>query len=123
MIIEALTETRGTVVFGKLIIAMVVIAVFFMEDVSMTKAELIDAVASNVGISKKAAAEAVDSVFGNITKSLKRGGKYTHVGFGTFSVVKRAAREGRNPQSGATIRIPARNVVKFTAGKALKEAV
>lgn len=89
----------------------------------MTKAELIDAVASNVGISKKAAAEAVDSVFGNITKSLKRGGKYTHVGFGTFSVVKRAAREGRNPQSGATIRIPARNVVKFTAGKALKEAV
>jgi len=89
----------------------------------MTKAELIDAVASNVGISKKAAAEAVDSVFGNITKALKRGGKYTHVGFGTFSVVKRAAREGRNPQSGATIRIPARNVVKFTAGKALKEAV
>jgi DNA-binding protein HU-beta len=94
-----------------------------MEDVSMTKAELIDAVASNVGISKKAAAEAVDSVFGNITKALKRGGKYTHVGFGTFSVVKRAAREGRNPQSGATIRIPARNVVKFTAGKALKESV
>ena len=89
----------------------------------MTKAELIDAVASNVGISKKAAAEAVDSVFGNITKALKKGGKYTHVGFGTFSVVKRAAREGRNPQSGATIRIPARNVVKFTAGKALKEAV
>ena len=89
----------------------------------MTKAELIDAVASNVGISKKAAAEAVDSVFGNITKALKKGGKYTHVGFGTFSVVKRAAREGRNPQSGATIRIPARNVVKFTAGKALKETV
>ena len=89
----------------------------------MTKAELIDAVASDVGVSKKAAAEAVDSVFGNITKALKRGGKYTHVGFGTFSVVKRAAREGRNPQSGATIRIPARNVVKFTAGKALKVSV
>ena len=89
----------------------------------MTKAELIDAVASDVGVSKKAAAEAVDSVFGNITKALKRGGKYTHVGFGTFGVVRRAAREGRNPQSGATISIPARNVVKFTAGKALKQAV
>ncbi len=89
----------------------------------MTKAELIDAVASNVGISKKAAAEAVDSVFKNVTKALKRGDKYTHVGFGTFGVVKRAAREGRNPQTGAMIRIPARNVVKFTAGKALKDAV
>ena len=89
----------------------------------MTKAELIDAVAANVGISKKAAAEAVDSVFKNVTKALKRGDKYTHVGFGTFGVVKRAAREGRNPQTGAMIRIPARNVVKFTAGKALKDAV
>jgi len=89
----------------------------------MTKAELIDAVASDVGISKKAAAEAVDSVFDNITKALKKGDKFTQVGFGTFGVVKRAAREGRNPQSGATIRIPARNVVKFNAGKALKESV
>ena len=89
----------------------------------MTKADLIDAVASEVGISKKAAAEAIDSVFSHVTKALKKGKKYTHVGFGTFSVVKRAAREGRNPQSGATIRIPARNVVKFTVGKALKEAV
>ncbi|MFH1068611.1 MAG: HU family DNA-binding protein [Candidatus Glassbacteria bacterium] len=89
----------------------------------MTKADLIDAVASEVGISKKAAAEAIDSVFSHVTKALKKGGKYTHVGFGTFGVVKRAAREGRNPQSGATIRIPARNVVKFTVGKALKESV
>ena len=89
----------------------------------MTKADLIDAVASEVGISKKAAAEAIDSVFSHVTKALKKGKKYTHVGFGTFSVVKRAAREGRNPQSGATIRIPARNVVKFTVGKALKESV
>ena len=89
----------------------------------MTKADLIDAVASEVGISKKAAAEAIDSVFSHITKALKKGKKYTHVGFGTFGVVKRAAREGRNPQSGATIRIPARNVVKFTVGKALKESV
>lgn len=89
----------------------------------MTKADLIDAVASEVGISKKAAAEAIDSVFSHVTKALKKGKKYTHVGFGTFSVVKRAAREGRNPQSGATIKIPARNVVKFTVGKALKESV
>ena len=89
----------------------------------MTKADLIDAVASEVGISKKASAEAIDSVFSHVTKALKKGKKYTHVGFGTFSVVKRAAREGRNPQSGATIRIPARNVVKFTVGKALKESV
>ncbi|OGF99926.1 MAG: DNA-binding protein [Candidatus Glassbacteria bacterium RIFCSPLOWO2_12_FULL_58_11] len=89
----------------------------------MTKADLIDAVASEVGISKKAAAEAIDSVFSHITKALKKGKKYTHVGFGTFGVVKRAAREGRNPQSGAKIKIPARNVVKFTVGKALKESV
>ncbi|MEA2062763.1 MAG: HU family DNA-binding protein [Gemmatimonadota bacterium] len=89
----------------------------------MTKADLIDAVAGDVGISKKAAAEAVDSVFSNITKTLKKGTKYTQVGFGTFAISKRAAREGRNPRTGATIRIPARNVVKFTAGKALKDAV
>ena len=89
----------------------------------MTKAELIDAVASDVGVSKKAAGEAIDSVFDNITKAMKKGGKYTQVGFGTFSVVERKAREGRNPQSGATIRIPKRKVVKFTSGKALKEAV
>jgi DNA-binding protein HU-beta len=89
----------------------------------MTKADLIDAVASNVRISKKNAAEAIDSVFGNITKALKKSDKYTQVGFGTFSVVKRAAREGRNPQSGAKIRIPARRVVKFTTGKALKDSI
>ncbi len=89
----------------------------------MTKADLIDAVASNVGISKKNAAEAIDSVFDNITKVLKKSDKYTQVGFGTFSVVKRAAREGRNPQSGAKIRIPARRVVKFTTGKALKDSI
>lgn len=89
----------------------------------MTKADLIDAVAAEVGIPKKAAAEAIDSVFANITKTLKKGDKYTHVGFGTFGAAKRAAREGRNPQTGATIQIPARNVVKFTVGKALKESV
>ena len=89
----------------------------------MTKANLIDAVASGASISKKDAADAIDSVFTNITGSLKKGDKYTHVGFGTFAVVKRAAREGRNPQTGATIKIPARNVVKFTVGKALKESV
>ncbi|MEA1997008.1 MAG: HU family DNA-binding protein [Gemmatimonadota bacterium] len=89
----------------------------------MTKAELIDAVASDVGISKKAAADAIYSVFANITGTLKQGDKYTQVGFGTFAVVNRAAREGRNPQTGQTISIPARSVVKFTAGKALKESL
>ena len=85
----------------------------------MTKAELIDVVASDAGVSKNAAAKAVDSVFTNITKALKKGDKFTQVGFGSFSIVKRAAREGRNPQSGAKIQIPARNVVKFNASKAL----
>ena len=85
----------------------------------MTKAELIDIVASDAGISKNAAAKALDGVFSNITKALKKGDKYTQVGFGTFSVVKRAARDGRNPQTGATIKIPARNVVKFKASKTL----
>jgi DNA-binding protein HU-beta len=89
----------------------------------MTKADLIDAVAADVGISKKAAGEAIDSLFKNVTKALKKGGKYTQVGFGTFSVVKRKAREGRNPQSGKKIMIAERKVVKFTTGKALKEAV
>ncbi len=89
----------------------------------MTKAELIDKVASDVGISKKAAGEAIDAIFGNIQVALKKGDKFTQVGFGTFGVVKRAPREGRNPQTGQKIHIPSRSVVKFTAGKELREAV
>lgn len=89
----------------------------------MTKTQLIDAVASNSRISKMAAAKAVDSIFTGITKALKKGDKVTLVNFGTFSVTKRKARRGRNPQTGAEISIPASKTPKFTAGKALKSAV
>jgi len=89
----------------------------------MTKAELIDAVASGADISKAAAAKAVDTLTDSITTALKKGKKVALVGFGTFSVSKRKARKGRNPQTGADIKIPARKVPKFSAGKALKSAV
>lgn len=89
----------------------------------MSKAELIDAVAAGADISKAAAASAIDSFTGSIAKTLKKGGKVTLVGFGTFSVSKRKAREGRNPRTGEAIKIPAARIPKFSAGKALKEAV
>jgi DNA-binding protein HU-beta len=73
----------------------------------MTKAELVDAVAAGAKISKTVATKAVDSFTGAITKSLKKGGKVTLVGFGTFSVSKRKARQGRNPRTGEVIKIPA----------------
>ncbi len=89
----------------------------------MTKAELIDIVADGAKISKAAAAKAVDSFVKGITKALKKSDKVTLVGFGTFSTVKRKARKGRNPRTGAEIKIPAAKVPKFTPGKALKMAV
>ncbi len=89
----------------------------------MTKAELIDAVAEEAGISKATAAKAVDSFTGAISKSLKKGKKVTLVGFGTFSVSKRKARKGRNPRTGEAIKIPAGKTPKFSAGKALKQAI
>jgi len=90
----------------------------------MTKAELVDAMAADAKITKVAAAAALDSFTKNVTKALKaKDGKVTLVGFGTFSKVKRAARKGRNPQTGAVIKIKARTVVKFKVGKKLKEAV
>lgn len=89
----------------------------------MTKAQLIDAVAEGAKISKAAAGKAVDSVLNGIKKALKKGEKVTLVGFGTFSTVRRKARKGRNPRTGAEIRIPAVKAPKFTAGKALKAAV
>ena len=89
----------------------------------MTKAELIDAVATGAEISKTAAAKAIDSFTGAITKSLKKGKKVTLVGFGTFSVSKRKARKGRNPRTGETIKIAASKNPKFSAGKALKQAI
>ncbi len=85
----------------------------------MKKAELIDAMAADAGISKTAAKAALDSFTNNVTKTLKGGGKVALVGWGTWSVSKRAARDGRNPQTGAPIKIAAKNVVKFKAGAGL----
>jgi len=89
----------------------------------VNKAELIDTVAKQADISKAAAGRALDAVLAGIRTSLKKGGKVTLVGFGTFSVSKRAARMGRNPRSGAEIKIKAAKVPKFKPGKALKDAV
>ena len=89
----------------------------------MNKAELIDAVAQSSGLSKSDAAGAVDAMLDTITSSLKAGNQVTLIGFGTFAVKHRAARKGRNPQTGATIDIAAANVPSFKAGKALKDAV
>ncbi|MEE9524365.1 MAG: HU family DNA-binding protein [Thermodesulfovibrionales bacterium] len=89
----------------------------------MTKGELIDAVASGAGLTKADAGRAVDAAIGAIKKALKKNQKVTIVGFGTFSVSKRKARIGRNPQTGEEIQIPAARVPKFRAGKGLKDAV
>jgi len=90
----------------------------------MTKAELVEKMAKDAKISKVAAANALNSFMGNITKALKKkDGKVTLVGFGTFAKVRRKARKGRNPQTGEPIKIKACNVVKFRPGKKLKEAV
>ena len=85
----------------------------------MNKAELIDAIAADAGISKAQAKSALDSVTNNVGSALAKGGKVSLVGFGTFSVSARGAREGRNPQTGATIKIAAKNVAKFKAGAEL----
>lgn len=89
----------------------------------MNKMELIDHVAESADLSKAAATRAIDAVIGGITTTLKKSGTVTLVGFGTFSVGKRAARTGRNPRTGDEIKIKAAKVPKFRAGKALKDAV
>ena len=89
----------------------------------MNKGELVDAVAKDAGISKAEAQSAVDSVVDNVTAALKQGSKVTLVGFGTFATSDRSAREGRNPQTGKPIKIPAKKVAKFAPGKALKDAI
>ncbi|MFH2064423.1 MAG: HU family DNA-binding protein [Pseudomonadota bacterium] len=90
----------------------------------MTKAELVEKMASDAGISKTAATAALNSFTDGVSKALKKkDGKVTLVGFGTFSKVKRKARKGRNPQTGDAIKIKARNAVKFKAGKKLKDAI
>ena len=88
----------------------------------MNKGDLVKEVAKVVN-TKKEAQEAVDCLFSTITKALKKKGTVTLVGFGTFKVDKRKARMGRNPQTGEAIKIKAKNVPKFVAGKALKESV
>src|SRR5690606_38406534 len=89
----------------------------------MNKTELIDAMAADAGITKAAAKKALESFLGNVEKSLKKGNRVSLVGFGSWSVSQRSAREGRNPQTGKTIKIDAKNVVKFKAGAELGNAV
>ncbi len=89
----------------------------------MNKNDLVSAVSNSAGISKADATKVVDSVFDSITNSMRNGNEVRLVGFGTFSVAQLKATNGRNPQTGATINIPARKQAKFKAGKALKEAV
>jgi DNA-binding protein HU-beta len=89
----------------------------------MNKAELIEKIAGDADISKKQANAALDSFIDAVAKTLKKGSKVTLVGFGTFSVSKRAARNGRNPQTGATIKIKAKKLAKFKAGAELAAKV
>ncbi|MFQ5836085.1 MAG: HU family DNA-binding protein [bacterium] len=90
---------------------------------AMNKAELVEEVADQTGLTKKTSREAVDAITSAITDSLAREEKVTLVGFGTFQVMKRKARRGRNPQTGRELQIPAKKVPKFKAGRSLKEAV
>ncbi len=89
----------------------------------MNKTELIDAMAADAQITKAAAKKALESFLGNVEGALKKGNRVSLVGFGSWSVSRRAAREGRNPQTGKTIKIAAKNVVKFKAGADLSSAV
>jgi len=89
----------------------------------MNKDDLITEIATSAGITKKEAEETLNAIMENITSALKKGDSITLVGFGTFSVSKRAAREGVNPQTKEKIKIPAKNVVKFKAGKTLNSSL
>ncbi len=89
----------------------------------MTKAQLIDTIAKKAEISKKAAGIALDAFVEAVTAALKKGDRITLVGFGTFMVAKRKARTAKNPQTGETIKVPAKRVPKFKAGRELKKAV
>ena len=89
----------------------------------MNKTNLIDAMAEDAGVSKVAAKKALESFLTHVEGALKKGDRVSLVGFGSWSVSRRAAREGRNPQTGKTIKIAAKNVVKFKAGSDLQKAV
>jgi DNA-binding protein HU-beta len=89
----------------------------------MNKEMMIEKIADDAGINKAQATKALNSLFDSITGSLKDGNKVTFVGFGTFQVSERKARDGRNPRTGETIHIPAGKVPRFKAGKAFKDAI
>lgn len=89
----------------------------------MNKAEIVEKIAKDTGVTKVTAAAAVESMIDGITKALRKGNSVSFVGFGTFKTASRKARTARNPQTGAAIKIPKRRVPRFTAGKALKAAV
>lgn len=89
----------------------------------MKKVEFVDAVAEKTGLTKVDSAKAIDAVFATITEVLAKGDKLSLVGFGTFGVSERKARDGRNPRTGEVVKIEARNAVTFKAGTALKDAV
>ena len=89
----------------------------------MNKQDVVSKIAKETGITKTAAAAAVDSLIDGITRSLKKGASVSFVGFGTFKVSNRKARTARNPQTGDAIKIPKRRVPRFSAGKGLKQAV
>lgn len=89
----------------------------------MNKSELVSAIAEKAGLTKVQAAAALEATVGTVTTALSKGDQVAIIGFGTFKVGDRAARTGRNPQTGAEMKIPAAKVPKFSAGKALKDAV
>lgn len=89
----------------------------------MNKQDLIEVLAKKVGIPKSQADKAINAIFTAIGDAVRKGDKAAFVGFGTFSVTKRKARTGRNPQTGATMKIPAKKVIKFSAGAGLKAKV
>ena len=89
----------------------------------MNKSELVDAVAADSGLSKADSSRAIESVLATVTKTLKKGDEVAITGFGKFSVVKRAARQGVNPRTGERVKIKASKAPKFTAGAGLKQAI
>lgn len=89
----------------------------------MNKAELIEAISKDVGISKALSGKVLDGIITSVTKALKKGDRVALAGFGTFSVAKRKARTGRNPQTGNPIKIPAKKVAKFKVGAKLAKSV
>jgi len=89
----------------------------------MNKEELVERISSKTGLTKKDALDAVNTTLDTVTVTLRKGEKVTLVGFGTFLVRRRRARDGRNPQTGARIKIPAKKVPRFTPGKELKAAI